>query len=378
MKVINRSIIAILFVSFWVGCADVEFKQGKSSTCEAQGCVVTPDGFNQYSGSTKAGQVDILFVDDNSGSMYTEQTKMGDRFPNFLTSIAQLNYRIGIITTDVSASPNNTTPREANGFGAYQDGRLLLFPNGQKVMTNDTGDKVNQFRQTIQRPETLECDSSGYSDCPSGDERGIYALNLMFDNPDLDFFRPEAHLAVVILSDENERSNGGYISGYELEDYDLPETLVSRLGTSLGISKMMSVHSVIIKSNDTTCYNTQNSQGNGVKGHFGFLYEELSNPSSSLKALGNIVDGETGSICASDYGAQLGDIGSKITNNVNLIPLVCDPAIINGQTSLEVTLTPVPPYQVFFDVNAQNQLVLDPPPPPQTEVSYTYKCPRSI
>ena len=52
---------------------------------------------------------------------------MGNAFPNFLNRISNLYYNIAIITTDVYASPNNSTPKSANGFGAFQDGKFLNF-----------------------------------------------------------------------------------------------------------------------------------------------------------------------------------------------------------------------------------------------------------
>src|SRR5690606_3464453 len=103
---------------------------------------------------------------------------------------------------------------------------------------------------TIKRPESKLCDDSGFLEqaCPSPDERGIYALNLAVERNEKDFFRSGAHLAVIILSDEDERSFGGHGTqgqGWPLEAKDLPETFVLGMQNNFP-TKSVSVHSVIV------------------------------------------------------------------------------------------------------------------------------------
>ncbi len=99
------------------------------------------------------------------------------------------------------------------------------------------------FNQTIQRPETLACEkfianwirshggntssinsteySQGYAQKLSfGDERGIYAANMVVKNNPSSFIRSDAHLAVIFLSDEDERSGlyNDASNGYLLTD----------------------------------------------------------------------------------------------------------------------------------------------------------------
>jgi hypothetical protein len=107
-------------------CSDVGFQSLPKLSCDDIGrdqstqCTNKPDVVS-VSFTFGVGDVDILFVDDNSGSMFVEQEKMAAAFPNFFQQISNLFYRIAIITTDVSASPNNTTLRAANGNGTFQD-----------------------------------------------------------------------------------------------------------------------------------------------------------------------------------------------------------------------------------------------------------------
>src|SRR5690606_36871154 len=236
--------------------------------------------------SFRIGEVDILFVDDNSGCMFVEQSKMANAFPQLFNKISNLFYQIAIVTTDVSATPGNSTPRFANDNGAFQDGKFLefheeksgrvLIPSGEYILTNATANKEAKFRGTIKRPETKYCDDNDFKAefCPSSDERGIYALNLAVERDEKYFFRPGAHLAVVILSDEDERTFGG-TQEYPLELKDLPETFVLGMQSKFP-TKSISVHSVIVKPNDSACLAQQNQwqpgQTHATFGQYGKQY----------------------------------------------------------------------------------------------------------
>ncbi len=377
----SRHLIVMTAITIYVGCSDVKFESVPSDQCaEANSdptnssCFEAP-GWLNYHFEFKVGRMDILFVDDNSGSMYVEQTSMADRFPNLLNEISGLDYQIGIITTDISASPNNGTPRSANGNGAFQDGKLLKFSNGDTVISAVTPNVVQLFRDAIKRPETLACDTATGSGCPSGDERGIYALNMALDRADEKFFRKDSHLAVVILSDEDERTNGGNISGYPLETYDLPLTFAQKVHTQLGSNKTVSVHTVIIQPGDTSCFNIQNSQTGGVKGYYGYQYAKLANANQDpeLKAAhSGFLAGRSGSICAGDYGAQMGDIGTLAAVNANIKVLPCVPT----SDKIKVAFSPNPGTQINFTVNSERLLTFNPQPPPGTTVSVDVTCPK--
>lgn len=419
MKILARYILMILSVYFYFGCSKVAFQATPSSDCsnfnQAHGnnsCVLTPDGLNQYTYSVRVGKVDILFVNDNSGSMYVEQQKIANQFPAFLDTIKDLDYQIAMITTDVSSSPGNfSSPR--NGNGALWDGKFIAFPNGQKILSNPTfsstvhNQNISYFQNTIQRPESLDCHQN-QDGCPSGDERGIYALNLAMDRPEnSSFFRVGGHLAVVILSDEDERSvapgestatinkslNPGLWNSneYKLQNYDRPETFVEKFNQQMDSTKTVSVHSIIIKPKVTkngdgtvsitagdaqgnACLNEQNSQGNGVRGFYGTQYAALSVPGGNLQAMGNIVEGNLGNICANNYTQQLGPIASKL-KGLNFVQLPCPPVL----STVEITFDPAPPQNITFDIDPNNasRLVFTPMVPAGTDVNMKFKCPRN-
>lgn len=303
------------------------------------------------------GTVDILFIDDNSGSMHIEQAKMADRFTNFINSLKNLDFRIAITTTDVSASPDNG-PRAINEFGALQDGKLIEFKSGLKVLKPDTPNLEALFKNTIQRNETKLCMEKKFkaSECPSGDERAIYAADLAVERGDVEFFRKDSHLAIIILSDEDERSNGGGLQ--PLETRDFPATLIATVKNKMGSKKTFSAHSIIIKPGDLACWTEQNAQA-GLKGFYGHNYAELS----------NLTGGHTGSICASDYGLEVGKIGAKIIDHVNSIELECKPV----DDEIDVTFVPDVNVTVTLDPDLKT-IFFSEALPPNTQVHLSYDC----
>lgn len=374
-------LVTVSFVAY-LGCAEVKFEAIPPSACDNMnsayggGSCVVANGSMNYDYDVTVGDVDILFVDDNSGSMYTEQTKMANQFPGFLDSISTLNYQIGIITTDVSST------------GAGKRGQFLSFSNGSRVLSNSSRIKdsthysnVTQFQNTIKRNETLLCPNQ--AGCPSGDERGIYALNQALDRSDnSSFFRPGGHLAVVILSDEDERSSGGGAPGseinggaisnsYKAEDYDMPMTFAQKAKQQLRGAKSVSVHSIIIRPQtslgpaDTGCWNAQNNQGNDVKGFYGTQYAMLSVPSEQMKGISPIVPGTLGSICAANYTNEMGQIASFL--NRSDIQLPCTP---EGNLKIETT----PNMNVNYTLDSDNILHFSPSLQAGVKVNLQFSC----
>lgn len=353
-------IIGTLVAGYIVACSPVKFD--KKVSCGA-GCVsVSPQGADyDVTTTVGGGKVDILIIDDNSASMSPEQNAMAARFSSFITALdnKSIDYRIGIITTDVSATTGNG-PRGINGNGALQDGNLITFGDGSKYLTPSTLNKTSLFATAIQRQETITCESylaqnpgaPNYSaNCVSPDERGIYAANLVVQNNPSGFIRGDSSLAVVVLSDEDVRSTAysSYIS-YSLDAMDMPQTLISNVQNRY-TGKSLAVHSIIVKpgalnsgitassaadqllaafsingtsaasalpttlfnGGDSTCLNAQSAQVNNVRGSYGYIYALAS----------RMTGGYEGTICASDYGSQLSSIGNQIGQQVNSIGLSC-------------------------------------------------------
>lgn len=341
MKTVMRVLCLYILVGFYVGCSPVKFDLD-TAACEktGQSCTVGANGKLHFDNTLNVGggKVDILIVDDNSASMSFEQKALASRFSGFLSQLdaKSVDYRIGITTTDVTAS----------GMG----GKLVSFGSGVSYLTPSVSDRVTKFNNTIVRQETLQCEnyiataiqqngmgytntaaySQGYNaNCPSGDERGVYAANLIVKNNPSSFIRSDAHLAIIFLSDEDERSQLYNTNEYALENYDQPKTLTDNIGVANG--KSASIHAIVVK--DNACLALQNDQTLGnpavaatrgfVKGSLGNVY--LTFPNAGW---GKAVD-----ICFNDYTSQLGDISTSILDKINRAPLAC-----TSPSGLAVTL----------------------------------------
>lgn len=349
-----------------LACAPVKFDKIPPVPCQGLGdsACVHIDGVEQYNDTLTIGdgKVDILFVDDNSGSMSTEQKALSTRFSDFVSSLGNLDYHIAVTTTDVEGVAGFPDPssRAANGFGKFRDGFLLEFSSGLKFLERSTSDAAALFLKTIVRDETRECENSGFTNCPSPDERGIYAANLAVDRNENGFIRQGAHLAVVFLSDEDERSGPEVMTQHNLsyETNDLPDTLISKVQTKYP-GKTFSAHSIIVKPGDSACLSEQTGQsGNaGVKGFGGTRYAELSNKTG----------GHIGSICnTSNYTAEVGKIGYNIVDQTYTLKFKCRPIDDQFVTNLPSTSYSVNMSSLEFQVSKSIQ--------PGSIVKVSYKC----
>lgn len=348
-------------ISYYVGCAPVEF--ARNTDC-GDSCV-SVGGVKEYRYEVipNEGKVDILFVADNSASMSFEQNKMAERFTDFIQELDRqgVDYRIAVTTTDISSSQN--PPRAINQNGALQDGRLVQMTGGRyfisKENTPSLSERISLFTSIIVRQETLQCEaflksnlfptSAQYeANCPSQDERGLYAATLTVTNNYNNFIRTDAHLAIVVLSDEDVRS-GIYLQSTQYPQYSLAaqDSIEYLLGAiqSRYPGKKLKVHSIIVEpsSGQSQCLIEQNSQTNGVKGSYGYIYAQAS------QRTGGII----GNICAHSYTYQLLDIADNIGESVYEKQLFCsNPKPIDNVTPL-VSFVPVAnsnAYQIEGDV----------------------------
>ncbi len=390
MKRFAQLSLFILVIGYFGACADMNFD--KIRNCQSSGlvCELKCQGDECYevfdhSITTSKGMVDIVFINDNSGSMSTEQAKMAERFPHFFDKIEHLDYQIAMITTDVGTPPHRESiPKPGNGYGKFQDGKPLEFVysngagSGTYILRPDTPNKEELFKATVKRQETLDCEASNYDNkgatnefCASGDERGVYAAHMLTERNDHNIFRPTAHAAFIILADEDERSatkiSGNMIvadtnnnGNRPLETKDIPQNLIQTFNKRYP-SKTLSAHSIIIRPGDTSCFNTQNDEANHIYAYYGYLYANFS----------NLTGGHIGNICAPDYTNEMGAIGSKVAEQVSSIALACNPRF--GDLKIEFTPDPNPPVQIIEEFD-KRRVRFNPALPENTKVRLQYSC----
>ncbi|HLT29296.1 MAG TPA: choice-of-anchor D domain-containing protein [Myxococcaceae bacterium] len=158
------------------------------------------------------GQVDVLFVIDNSGSMMEEQQSLGENFQAFLSAAqgSEVDYQIGVTTTGLTPSPGGWSPCPGGAEGG-EAGRL--FP-------------VDGSSPRIIRPETPNAAAVFATNVNVGwchwNEQGLEAAYRALSAPlinhvdlpgtphpqdgNLGFLREGAKLVVVFLSDEDDYS----------------------------------------------------------------------------------------------------------------------------------------------------------------------------
>lgn len=395
-SLIKGALIFIISGVYVLACSPVKFSASNEDS--GNGVVIKCAGVElggnlcRYSDNFTAngGKVDILIVNDNSASMSFEQKALATRFAGFLAQLDNklVDYRIAMTTTDIHTAGDDNEPRSINGNGLLQNGGLLDFGNGIRYLTPQISDRATRFNNTIVRPETAQCEqfianyvsqygvgattSTDYSaqykaNCPSGDERGIYAANLVVQNNPSSFIRSDASLAIIFLSDEDIRS-GLYPSGnkYALETLDQPASLIENIESKYKKSALTQVHSIVVK--DNSCLSQQQSQSLGsppvpqtlglVSGSIGSAYLTF-----NTSGWGKAVD-----ICFNDYTNQLGEISTSIVEQKNTRILQCSNA-----SSVSVSFVPqsgAVPYTVTGNELRFNQDI-----PLGTSVSISYNCP---
>ena len=131
--------------------------------------------------------------------METSQDNVAANFDSFINKFQQTNfdYRMAVTTTEAWRAPVDNEPEKAR----FKDGTLATSFSGYTVIKPDTPNLAAVFDTNIKQ-----------GTAGSGDERGWQSLRETMEmqaNLDDDFFRPDALLAVIILTDEDDYSHDG-------------------------------------------------------------------------------------------------------------------------------------------------------------------------
>lgn len=287
------------------------------------------------------GKIDVLFIDDNSASMDPKQASLGTKFSGFATEMKSIDWQIGITTTDCSTGP----------YGIC--GSLLTLTGyNSKILSPSVPNYQTVFNNSIQRPETAGCLNTGT--CPSGNSEPLLSATTAMNKYNSDnngFFRDNADLAIVILSDADERQTGG--TAYQ----DRPAQLVAAFNNNWPSStgKKLKVYSIIVQPGDSTCLDLMRA-GSGGYSFYGTLIDQTVNLTGGLST----------SICASDYSVTLQSIGQSVRTLTNSVELAHTP--IAGS----VTVTFTPSQTIGFTVIG-NKVVFDAPPSVGTQIKVDYQ-----
>jgi hypothetical protein len=132
-------------------------------------------------------KVDIVMIIDNSTSMKAQQDRLSQQMPSLVTALQNLkmDYHVVVITTSMGLS----------GDG----GRFVGSP---KILTSQTPNLADALTQRVVQGETG-------SDMERGLDSLEAALSMSYlSSEGAGFLRDDALLAVIELSDENDKSQG--------------------------------------------------------------------------------------------------------------------------------------------------------------------------
>ena len=310
------------------GCGtDVAFQDSEPLSQRAKRGQIFNENFTQGYVERK---LDILFVVDNSGSMAEEQAKMGDKINSFISTLHDVDWQIGVTTTDIS-----------DGTYGLKGDLLTIAGTQSHILTPSTPNYESAFKSTVVRTESINC-----TNCASGDEQPIRAAIMAIEKRDTtnkNFFRSGADLGLVVLSDEDEMSSGP-------PQATQPAELTSLVKSIWQDNKRIFTFGMIIEPGDTQCLSQQ-----GGAGHYG----------THVSLLATLTGGLTGSICDSDYAPTLGLIGENARRLLEYIQLSYYPII----DSVQIKMTP--DFNTTWNVQGR-RIYMIPPPPKDTLIQVSY------
>jgi hypothetical protein len=232
------------------------------------------------------GIVDILWVIDDSGSMTNQRQTLANNFSRFLDDLLalQVRFQMGVISTN------------------HNDRGTLRGTT--KIITNSTPNPRQVFLQNTTFPPSR-----------ARLEQGLRMLELALTEPNLSganagFLRPNAALAVIVVTDEDDSSYGdpAYYSRF----------LRSLKGPG---NENLSSLSIIGGTTPVGCYPP------GEEIYFGGLAEPAFRYSSVATKTGGVI----GSICDVSFEATLSRIAAALNTLRRVFPLSLkpDPATIS-------------------------------------------------
>ncbi len=135
--------------------------------------------------SIRSGDVDILWVIDDSGSMADNQDALARNFNNFISQFLdkKIDFKMAITTTDGTSTRNGK----------------MVGDSGKLTSASAIGNRAaftNNFTKWV------KVGTSG-----SGIEQGLKCASSFLDRYSASFLRPDAYLAIVFVSDENDQSD---------------------------------------------------------------------------------------------------------------------------------------------------------------------------
>lgn len=284
----------------------------------------------QQSVSFTPRKLDVLFVVDNSGSMLTSQNNLANNFPSFINKFITKGYdfRIAVTTTDAYYGDQflstgcSLCTTEQTRFRAGGSPQVFVIDRADY----DLSQPSEEARLKSDFSLNVKVGTSG-----SGDERAFSSFKAALSSSlNVNFHRPDAFLAIVIVSDEEDFSQSQYsmnesYSNPNIHAVDSYKTFLDSF-TGGGASADYSVSAISIS--DQSCRD-QLAGGSGGAQKIANRYNQLV----------DLTGGTKNSIC-SPFDQTLDNISTQImveqrpVYTLDKIPIVASIRVIVGGVSV--------------------------------------------
>jgi hypothetical protein len=285
------------------------------------------------------GQVDVLFVVDNTASMLEESPRLVASMPTFASSALAtgVDLHVGVTTTGIDPTGASCPGGAQGGEG----GRLFPANNSApRIFTNGTPNLGTALQQAVQvgecayEQEGLEAMRRALTP-PLVDHADAPGTPLGNDG-NLGFYRETASLAVVVVSDDDDTSP------------DTVSTYVRFLQQLKGAGAAGRASLYAIVPSGETC---PSASGQGLR------YAEAATRTG----------GAIESICAPDFGPLLDDVVGRAFSAQTRFPLSGTP----DAAGVAVTVDGAPATGWVYEP-VSNTVIFAAPPPPGSKIEVTY------
>jgi hypothetical protein len=263
--------------------------------------------FETVNVSASGGKADVLFILDTTPSMFLSLNNLGTKFNQLISSWSSIDWQVAVTNAKV----------EKSFFDPYVlDGKFIELQKNDMTKPVEYIIKKNEyfaepwFYRTVSRdPSDNGCESQPY--CMIEPPEPLRALKSAIDKKssptNKGFFRDNAKLVVVIVSDADEREVGAE-DKKATKPADAKKYVESQLPKMDGVVAL----SVIIKPGDTKCLaRHQNIFDLGAGGRYGTMLDEFAKLTGGLSA----------SVCDEDFGPALSKLSETVRQQVESIEL---------------------------------------------------------
>lgn len=250
--------------------------------------------------------LDILIVADSSQSMYHHLGELGRSLSDMLSVISHYDWQIGITSSDHGDHQDPSVLQESWKDHILEDqgrfGGLMFLEDGEKILrskilTPQMSDYESIFFHSISHSAERDCERPPY--CHARLEQPLRSLSSAMQRASLDnrdFFRSEADLISLIITNEDER----------VEDKDRATSaneVIQTFNKKFGhLDKKFIAFNIIIK--DENCLRIEKS------------HAEVAHIAHSIAKLADLTGGYNISICSKNYAQSLKNLSKYIKNSL--------------------------------------------------------------